>query len=97
MAKEIINASAKLQSLLRGLKCQNLADLYERGNVASYGKLGKRYVIAVNEKLAAKDIELGLWQRYAAFCRCCALSGENDPYTFEQFCQAETDAIDNLI
>lgn len=30
--------------------------------------------------------ELAMWQRFAWYCRSCALSGEHDPMDFETFC-----------
>ena len=29
--------------------------------------------------------ELPTWQQFASHCRCCAISGDHDPMTFDEF------------
>lgn len=50
--------------------------------------LGTHAAEAVREANAEVErlrAELAKWQRFASYCRCCALCGESDPQTFEQF------------
>lgn len=35
------------------------------------------------------DTELHQWQRYAAYCRCCALGGEDSVMDFDAFLEKE--------
>ncbi len=40
---------------------------------------------AIAAALDEREREAGQWRRFAAYCRSCALSGESNPHTFEQF------------
>lgn len=41
--------------------------------------------------------ELALWQRFASYCRSCAISGEHDPLDFEAFSKLPANSSDLLL
>ncbi len=44
-------------------------------------------MLAILRRCIVAEESLAQWQRFASYCRCCAQSGENDPYDFSVFMQ----------
>jgi hypothetical protein len=75
---------------------ETIALLPHQRRMVSVAKSAELCSSALTIAAALEEAEqtIGQWQRYAAYCRSCALSGESDPHTFEQFVNYTTAALD---
>jgi hypothetical protein len=80
LKQQIVDKAERIKDCIKG-HCYSLASLYVDELLAAVQSLPEP---------EQRDDELRSWKRFAAYCRSCAMSGENDPHTFEQF-KAEQD------